>query len=325
MAVFDDPRFTPIERFLREVNPRGVSAPTAFERGTVRADPSTFGMMDTRNAAQDAAMTAFRAADRNMEILPEDQIGPTETLEDTIFQILMETIIGEQGIPEGVSAEAIAAIKGDFGPTTVPAELQEVAIDIAEAGGFDEWLAQQDLEGPPEELPTELEEEVDINADTTLKDEIGVDPDMPIDIPPPTLPPREGEEDGEGDGEGEQQESSQAGRDNSDYEFPDYGDIGRDYEPPLPRGQGGVIDDYRYEDPGFTVGIGVPFLGVGGSGGGGGNGGGGTAQQQGMFKDKLTPFMTSIGYTPVQLQQLIAPPKKDYIRELDGLFGRLLG
>jgi hypothetical protein len=34
--------------------------------------------------------------------------------------------------------------------------------------------------------------------------------------------------------------------------------------------------------------------------------------------------MTSIGYTPVQLQQLIAPPKKDYVRELDGLIGRSL-
>lgn len=331
MAVFDDPRFTPIERFLREVNPRGVSAPTAFERGTVRADPSTFGMMDTRNAAQDAAMTASRAADRNMEILPEDQIGPTETLEDTIFQILMETIIGEQGIPEGVSAEAIAAIKGDFGPTTVPAELQEVAIDIAEAGGFDEWLAQQDLEGPPEELPTELEEEVDINADTTLEDEIGVDPDMPIDIPPPTLPPREedGEDDGEGDSEGDSEGAGENGTgQETAEEIPDYSDIGdSDYGYPdgLPRqGSGGVIDDYRPTDPGFTVGIGVPFLG-GGGGGGEGGGGGGTAPQQGMFKDKFTPFMTSIGYTPVQLQQLIAPPKKDYIRELDGLFGRLLG
>ena len=39
-----------------------------------------------------------------------------------------------------------------------------------------------------------------------------------------------------------------------------------------------------------------------------------------MFK----PFMTSIGYTPVQLQQLVAPPKKDYFRELDGLIGRSL-
>lgn len=51
----------------------------------------------------------------------------------------------------------------------------------------------------------------------------------------------------------------------------------------------------------------------------------GTGERRGMFQDKFTPFTTSIGYTPVQLQQLITPPKKDYMRELDGLFGRLLG
>jgi hypothetical protein len=39
-----------------------------------------------------------------------------------------------------------------------------------------------------------------------------------------------------------------------------------------------------------------------------------------MFKD----YMASIGYQPVQLQQVIAPPKKDYFRELDGLIGRSL-
>ena len=73
---------------------------------------------------------------------------------------------------------------------------------------------------------------------------------------------------------------------------------------------------------------------TGGTGGGqAGNGGDGTGdgdgsgdgERRGMFQDKFTPFTTSIGYTPVQLQQLITPPKKDYMRELDGLFGRLLG
>lgn len=63
-----------------------------------------------------------------------------------------------------------------------------------------------------------------------------------------------------------------------------------------------------------------------GSGSGTGDGDGdGDGKRRGMFEDKFTPFMTSIGYTPVQLQQLVTPPKKDYMRELDGLFGRLLG
>ena len=149
--------------------------------------------------------------DENTNDVPTQELDPSLT-EDAIFQILMETIIGEQGIPEGVSAEVIEALRGDFGPTTIPAELQEVAIDIAEAGGFDEWYAQQDLEGPPEELPTELEEEVsDINEDTTLEDEIGVDPDMPINIPPPTLPPQEGNGNGEGDSDGEGEGDSDEG------------------------------------------------------------------------------------------------------------------
>ena len=58
-----------------------------------------------------------------IEIPPEDVIGPTPNLEnaDDIFQILFDTIIGEQGIPEGVSPEVIEALRGDFGPTTIPA------------------------------------------------------------------------------------------------------------------------------------------------------------------------------------------------------------
>jgi hypothetical protein len=34
--------------------------------------------------------------------------------------------------------------------------------------------------------------------------------------------------------------------------------------------------------------------------------------------------MTSIGYQPVQLQQAITPPKKNYLKEIDGLIGRSL-
>lgn len=291
----------------------------------------------TMSAAQEQQILNQRAADRGMEVLPGDDIGPTKELgiEDSIFQILMETIIGEQGIPEGVSAEAIEAIRGDFGPTTAPEELQEIAIDIAEAGGFDEWLAQQDLEGPPEELPTELEEEVDIDADTTLEDEIGVEPDMPIDIPFPTLPPREDEGNGDGDaednGEGTGNGNGAAGQEgqDDDGDIPDYSDIGDpDYGYPdgLPRqGEGGTIYDIRVDEPGFNVGLGIPVLGSLGGGGGDGVSGSGVAQRQGMFDPRFTPYRTSIGYAPVAVPQLIGPVKKDYDVALDGLFGRLLG
>ena len=171
--MFDDPRYHYTERFIREANPRGVSAPTAFERGIVRADPSAFGMMDTRNPAQDAAMTAARASDRNMEILPEDDMRPREDIEgeDSIFQVLYDTIIGEQGIPEGVSAEAIAAIRGDFGPTSTPDELREVAQQIENAGGWDQWLASQ--EDPPTPITDVVEGAVDTVTEgvvTTVQD-----------------------------------------------------------------------------------------------------------------------------------------------------------
>ena len=127
--------------------------------------------------------------------------------------------------------------------------------------------------------------------------------------------------DGEGEG-GTGQETT--------GEFPDYSDIGDpDYGYPggLPRqGSGGTIDDYRIDEPGFTVGLGVPFLGgLGGGGGDGGGGGGGTAQRQGMFDPRFTPYRASIGYAPVAVPQLIGPVKKDYDVAIDGLFGRLLG
>ena len=274
---------------------------------------------------------------------PESQPEPGDLeAEESIFQILYDTIIGEQGVPEGVSPEVLSAIAGDF-PNATVVDLEVLAKEIEEAGGWDEWYAQQqetDLEGPPEELPTELEEEIiDINADTTLEDEIGVEPDMPIDIPFPTLPPREGDGDGEGNGDGDAEDNGEgtgngngaAGQEGQDVDgdIPDYSDIGDPnygYPDGLPRqGEGGTIYDIRVDEPGFNVGLGIPVLGSLGGGGGDGGSGGGAVQRQGMFDPRFTPYMSSIGYTPVAVPQLIGPIKKDYDIELDGLFGRLLG
>ena len=60
-----------------------------------------------------------------------------------------------------------------------------------------------------------------------------------------------------------------------------------------------------------------------GEGEGEGDGTGTGEKRDGLFDD-YKEFMTSIGYQPVQMQQLIAPPKKDYFRELDSLIGRSL-
>ena len=79
---------------------------------------------------------------------------------------------------------------------------------------------------------------------------------------------------------------------------------------------------------------GTDQISTGGDGGGTGTGqgtedgegsGDGTAPRQGMFDPRFTPYMSSIGYTPVAVPQLIGPVKKDYDVAIDGLFGRLLG
>ena len=299
------------------------------------------------------------------EIPPEEDMRPREDIEseDSIFQVLYDTIIGEQGIPEGVSAEAIAAIRGDFGPTSTPDELREVAQQIADAGGFDEWYAQQDLEGPPEELPTELEEEPyePVEIDDPF---IDYDPVFPIELPEPegggaTAAPEVTEdvteetpttvEAGAGDIEPEAGYVYEGGgifRDQETgrvVEQEIQGDdpyvVGEVYSTgPTPIQEDVTADDTTRPGVGIvfapvtTPSTGTDTTGTAGEGTTVGDGTGddagdgtGTGERRGMFEDKFTPFMTSIGYTPVQLQQLVTPPKKDYMRELDGLFGRLLG
>lgn len=247
---------------------------------------------------------------------PEDQdVEPSDLdtlFADDTFQQIWDSIIGTIGdVPPEIRGDELKSQQW------YNLQIQNSLQAIEDAGGYEAWLEQQETdepEGPPEELPTELEEEVDIDADTTLEDEIGVEPDMPIDIPFPDLPPREeGEGDSEGNGNGAdgQQEAAQGEGDNEEYQLPDYGDIGQDYEPPLPRGQGGTIYDVPIQDdPGFTVGLGVPVLGSIGSGGGdGGNGGGGGGgvASTGMLTPRFNPYMASIGYTPVAVPKPILP------------------
>lgn len=75
---------------------------------------------------------------------------------------------------------------------------------------------------------------------------------------------------------------------------------------------------------GVGAGIGV---GIGaGIGAGIGDGAGGTTAATGMMQPKapsFNPLLASIDYQPVQVQQAIAPPQKDYMRELDGMLLRL--
>ena len=164
-----------LQSFLNTIaNNSAGSLAYGIPTGTNSRGPIDGSGLLTMSEAQANEITQQRIADRGMEVLPGDVIGPTEDLgiEDSIFKILMETIIGEQGIPEGVSAEAIAAIRGDFGPTSLPEELQEIAIEIAEAGGFDEWLAQQP-QGDPGDL---FDPDTGLESDTDfpLPEQVGI-------------------------------------------------------------------------------------------------------------------------------------------------------
>jgi len=115
--------------------------------------------------------------------------------EESVWDMLTSIMAGRQGTIQGLNPEIIEALE-----TSVEGlnddELRVVAAEIVAAGGYDAWLTQQPTGDPGGLEPdTDLEEEViDIDEDTTLEDEIGVDPDMPI--TDPTLPPLEGEGEG---------------------------------------------------------------------------------------------------------------------------------
>jgi len=98
--------------------------------------------------------------------------GPSEDLgsEDSIFQILYDTIIGEQGIPQGVSPEVLSAIEGRFRANPNISVLEEIARQIAEAGGYNEWLEQQEddddsAEDPEPDAPVTLQDVINQTAE----------------------------------------------------------------------------------------------------------------------------------------------------------------
>jgi len=81
---------------------------------------------------------------------------------------------------------------------------------------------------------------------------------------------------------------------------------------------------------GIGTGIGSGIGSGIGEGIGDGSGSGAGASRGMLSQPRFTPYTASIGYQPVQLQQIIAPPKKDYMKQLDdligrGLFGKMLG
>ena len=254
-----------------------------------------------------------------MEIdAPDQTIEPTELGDiESVFEILSQIMSGTQGTIGGISAETVEALRSGIDRSADEEELEAIAQQILDAGGYEEWLEQQDEEGPPEELPTELEEDPFEFPDFELPP-IGVDPDMPIDIPFPGLPPREEEEEGEGEGNGggtgDGRGETRRGPEDTDrdYDYTDYPDQG--YEPPLPRGQYGTIEDRRFDQPGFRIFPSFPTSSGGGNGNGDGGGGGGRTVARTAAND-FTPFMARLNY---QVGDPLAPvlPEQHTIRSL---------
>ena len=295
--------------YMYNYGPSGAPSnqpPTPFEQGLTRGPVSMTGMSDAQIQSLIDQRLDARAFDMNEGIDAPDQRGePTELGEvENIFEILSQIMTGTQGTIGGLDPETVAAIRSGIDPSADVEELETIAQQILEAGGYLEWLEQQDLEGPPEELPTELEEEIDIGSDTVDTD-VDVDPDMPIYIPFPDLPSpvEEGDEGDEGEGEngegtGDEGEGTDTGRGQ---------DRGDGEEPPRGGGRGGGSVGYdpvgqSEQDP-FRVVFGPIAAGSSGEGVGGGGG----VASTGMLTPRFNPYMASIGYTPVAIPKPILP------------------
>ena len=81
------------------------------------------------------------------EIDPSEQIGPTEELgaEDSPFDIIMRSIVGQIGDPSNLDPETVRAINSAVEGYN-SSQLQQVGQEIVDAGGFDQWLASQEQE-----------------------------------------------------------------------------------------------------------------------------------------------------------------------------------
>lgn len=315
-----------LEDLLREISQTpipeemGQEAQETFQEGDVGGgglfgqysitDPFSISML--QDAARAGALSNYlgqfegRTPLDIIEIDAPDQRGePTELGDvENIFEILSQIMTGTQGTIGGLAPETVAALRSGIDPSADEEELETIAQQILEAGGYLEWLEQQDQEGPPEELPTELEEEIDIGTDT-IDTDVEVDPDMPIYIPFPDLPPREEGDEGEGDengegtgveGEGDEAEGEGRGQDRGDGEEPTRGGG---------RGGGSIGDDPvgRSEEDPFRIILSTSTSGSSGSNGGTGD----TGQPTGMFKPTFDPFFASINYAPVAVPKLVLP------------------
>lgn len=130
--------------FVYNAGPGGFgdtfAPPTPFERGITRANPSEFGM--------------FAGVNNNEMPPPGDDQRPSENIggEDSPFDIIMRSVVGQIGNPDDISPEVVAVVNGYLDGSS-SSELEEVGRQIVEAGGFEQWLATQNIQyGDPGDI-----------------------------------------------------------------------------------------------------------------------------------------------------------------------------
>ena len=224
-----------IEAVKRALGQTGVAGgraltstiPTPFEQGLTRGPVNMQGMSDAQTQSLINQRLDARSFGTDDDIdLPDQGADPFETgeFEDSVFDILVAIMTGTQGTIEGLDPETIEALQTAVEGSSAE-ELERIAQEIAEAGGYEEWLAQQptgdpgDVEPPPAPEP-EPEEEPEVvqvpiseadfneqfpNVDPSEYTESGTwtDPETGIvyviNIPPPEIEETEEEEGGGGE------------------------------------------------------------------------------------------------------------------------------
>jgi hypothetical protein len=99
---------------------------SAFERGITRAPLSSFNEIDAPDVGDDPMVTGG--------------------VEDDIFDMLSQIMVGTQGTIEGLDPETVEMLRGAIDPSAGTEELQAIANAIAEAGGYEAWLEGQETE-----------------------------------------------------------------------------------------------------------------------------------------------------------------------------------
>lgn len=157
----------------------------------VRAGPAPSGMLSTSFGDIGDPSSPYRpfdtpAPDTNVPLDTGDvDDGPTRLGEvEQVFEMLYAIMSGRQGIPEGTSEELLRELSSVLAGANQD-QIDAIAQQILEAGGFDEWLSQRQgdqqqeladrLAEAAEEGPGALQEALrDILSD------VGIDPTMTV-------------------------------------------------------------------------------------------------------------------------------------------------